>query len=226
VTSGEATAFFEAVPLLHGLGSEDRKLLAPHCRVRAYEKGATIFTEGDPAHELCFVVLGRVKIVKTTPGRELIIGLFGPGEPIGLVAVFDGKPYPASAVALEPSTVLHVAETEFFGALCANPSAARRLIQGLMLRQMELTKRLADLTGSVEHRLARLFLTLAEKMGKGAKGGIEIPLVLSRQEIADLGATTIETAIRVMSRWIHDSRPRSPEGARRELSPRPSAVSP
>ncbi len=201
MTGGDALAFFDAVPLLHGLAPEDRKLLAPHCRVRAYEKGATIFTEGDPAHELCFVVLGRVKIVRATPERDLILGLFGPGEPIGLIAVFDGTPFPASARALEPSTVVHVSEREFFATLFANPQAARRLIQGLMLRQLELTKRLTDLTGSVEHRLARLFVTLAEKTGRNVEGAVEIPVALSRQEIAELGATTTETAIRVMSRW-------------------------
>ena len=201
MTTSELAAFLETIPLFQGLAPEDRKLVAPYCRVKAYEKGATIFSEGEPARDLCFVVLGRVKVVKAGRGRDLILGLFGPGEPFGLVAVFDGTPYPASAVALEPATVLHVPERDFFAALGAQAGVVKRLVQGLMLRQLELTRRLTDLTGHVENRLARLFVMLAEKTGRTRDRGVEIPLILSRQEIADLGATTIETAIRVMSRW-------------------------
>lgn len=190
-----------AVPLFQSLEPAERTLLAPHCRVRAYEKGETIFDEGAPALDLSFVVLGRAKIVKAAQGRDLILGLFGPGEPIGAFAALEGKAYPATAVALEPSTILHVPERSLFSALGEHPQMTRRLLQGLMLRQMELTRRLADLTGPVEYRIGRLLLTLAEKAGKRDGEGAEIPLALSRQEIADLTATAVETAIRVMSRW-------------------------
>ena len=53
----------------------------------------------------------------------------------------------------------------------------------------------------IETRIARLFLTLADRMGRDCPDGLEIPLRLSRQEIAELVGTTVETAIRVMSRW-------------------------
>jgi CRP-like cAMP-binding protein len=53
----------------------------------------------------------------------------------------------------------------------------------------------------VEVRIAQLFLTLAERMGRETDAGTEIPLALSRQEVADLVGTTVESAIRVLSRW-------------------------
>ena len=77
----------------------------------------------------------------------------------------------------------------------------RSLLSGLTMRLMMLNKRLADMTGSVESRAARLFLTLAEKGGVARDAHTFIPLALSRQEIADLLGTTIESAIRLMSRW-------------------------
>jgi CRP/FNR family transcriptional regulator len=65
-----------------------------------------------------------------------------------------------------------------------------------------LTARLAELTGGrIDVRFARLFLKLAEQLGRQERGGIFIPLPLSRQELADLTGTTIETCIRIMSRW-------------------------
>ena len=69
---------------------------------------------------------------------------------------------------------------------------------------MELTRRLTELTGGrVETRFARLFLKLGAEMGRhdAARGGIVVAMPLSRQELADLTGTTIETAIRIMSRW-------------------------
>jgi CRP-like cAMP-binding protein len=198
---GSALPHFDAVPLFRCLNEDERKLLGPVCRAVVYEKGEEIFREGDEAADLCFVAIGRVKIVKAGPDRDVILGLFGAGEPIGAVALFEGKRFPASAVALEPSTVLRVPERDFFATIDAHPEMTRRLLQGLMLRQFEISRRLADLTGPVEKRIARLFLMLARRVGKRAGAGATIPLALSRQEIADMTATTVETAIRVMSRW-------------------------
>ena len=69
---------------------------------------------------------------------------------------------------------------------------------------MALNRRMADMVGSIEHRMARLFGTLAERVGQKRAGDIFVPIHLSRQEIADLAGTTIETAIRIMSRWQKD----------------------
>ena len=70
------------------------------------------------------------------------------------------------------------------------------------MRLMSVNRRMADMTGSVEYRSARRLATLADRMGqKQSNGAVFVPLPLSRQEIADLVGTTIETAIRVMSRW-------------------------
>jgi CRP/FNR family transcriptional regulator len=41
-------------------------------------------------------------------------------------------------------------------------------------------------------------------MGRSDRGGTFVPLALSRQELADMTGTTIETAIRIMSRWGKD----------------------
>ncbi len=199
-----ALPHLEAVPLFAGLTREERGLVAGFCRVQVVEKGQTIFDEGTESKELTFVIFGRAKIVKAAQGRDVILGLFGPGEPLGVMAVLDGNAYPATAIALEPTTLLHVQDREFFGLLGQHPGMTRHLIQGLVMRQFEVTRRLADLTGSVEFRMARLFLTLAERAGRVEGDAAEIDLALSRKEIADLAATTIETAIRVMSRWGKD----------------------
>ena len=196
---------FDAIPLLAGLKKDDREALAPLCRMRGYEKGETIFHEGEPADRICFVHIGQVKIVKAAGGRDVIIELLGPGEPVGAVAVFERRPFPASAVALEPSGILSIPEREFFALLERRPEMMRPLLAGLTYRLMMVNKRIADLTGSAEHRAARLFVTLADRVGIPRGDATFIPLPLSRQEIADLIGTTLETAIRLMSRWQKDN---------------------
>ncbi|PYQ31805.1 MAG: hypothetical protein DMF56_01495 [Acidobacteria bacterium] len=192
---------FDSIPLLAALRREDREAVAPLCRMRGYDKGETIFREGDPADRIHFVHIGRVKIVKSAGARDVIVEILGPGEPVGAVAVFERLPFPASAVTLEPSGILSIPEREFFALLEKRPEMMRHLLAGLTLRLMMVNKRLADLTGSAEQRAARLFLTLADRVGLSTPDGVRIPLTLSRQEIADLLGTTLETAIRLMSRW-------------------------
>lgn len=197
----EAPIPFDSIPLFASLKKEDRDALTPLCRLRGYEKGETIFTEGDPADRIHFVVLGRVKVVKSAGGRDVIIEILGPGEPVGAVAVFERRPFPASAVALEGSSILSLPEREFFAVLESRPQMMRQMLAGLTYRLMMVNKRLADMTGSAEGRAARLLLTLADRVGLPRGEGVFIPLPLSRQEIADLIGTTLETAIRLMSRW-------------------------
>ncbi len=195
---------FDAIPILAPLRAEDRAALEPLCELRAYAKGDTIFAEGDPSTFIHFLFVGRAKIVKATPERDLILEILGPGEPVGAVAVFEERPFPASAIALEPSGTVSIPSREFFHLVERRPEIVRRLFAGLTLRLMALNRRLADMTGSVEYRAARLFATLAERLGRPRDGGMFVPLHLSRQEIADLVGTTIETAIRIMSRWQKD----------------------
>jgi CRP/FNR family transcriptional regulator len=171
--------------------------------VREYRKGQTIFEEGEPSDAFYTIASGRVKIFKMLPsGKDLILEVFGTGDPLGAVAAYDGRPFPASAVALEDTTCLVIPRAEFFKLLEQHPTLVRGLLLGLTHRLVELTNRLAELSGgTIERRFARLFLKLAAQMGRPDRGGTFVPLPLSRQELADMTGTTIETCIRIMSRW-------------------------
>jgi CRP-like cAMP-binding protein len=185
------------------LSAEDRERLGAVSRLKNIPKGARIFAEGDPSDFFFTILSGRVKIFKMTPsGKDIILEIFGPGDPLGAVAVYEGRPFPASAVALEDTACILVPRAAFFALLEAHPSLVRGLLLGLTHRLVELTNRLTDLTGGrVEARFARLFLKLAQDLGRPVPDGTFIPLALSRQELADMTGTTIETCIRIMSRW-------------------------
>ena len=192
--------------LFRRLKPEDRQRVAAVATVRAFDKGDTLFREGDGSDPLYTVLSGRVKVFKTTArGTDVILELFGPGDPVGAVAVYESRPYPASALALEPTSCLLIPRQAFFSLLEGYPTIVRGLLVGLTHRLVELTNRLAELSGGrIEGRLARFFLKLGTDMGQRRDDGVFIALVLSRQELADMIGTTVETAIRIMSRWGKD----------------------
>lgn len=194
------------LPFFRRVSPALRARVAGVARLKPYDRGELIFAEGDPSDQFIIIVSGRVKVFKSTPtGKEIILEIFGAGDPLGAVAVYEGAPFMASALSLEPTQVLSIEQAAFFRLLEAEPAFVRGLLSGLTLRLAELTRRLAELTGArVETRFARLFLKLCDQIGKPDRGGVFIPMPLSRQELADLSGTTIETAIRIMSRWQKD----------------------
>lgn len=190
------------IPVFERVDADDLRRLDPLAILRDYERDEAIFEQGDPSDTLHFLVRGRVKIVKARPdGNELILEILGPGDPVGVIAALEGFPFPATAMVHEDCRVLSLPRREFLGFLESHPTLVRSLLAGFCRRNLQFTQRLAEFPGTVEARIARMFLTLAGQLGQEEEGGTVLPLSLTRQEIADLVGTTLETAIRVLSRW-------------------------
>jgi len=84
--------------LYRNLSAEDQKRLAAVSLARSYEKGQTIFAEGDQPAFLFTIAGGRVKVVKTIPsGKEIILEIFGARRPRGRRRGLRGQALPASA---------------------------------------------------------------------------------------------------------------------------------
>ena len=89
-------------PLFRSLSPQDRLALAAVARLRTYGRGEAIFAEGDLSDTFFSVTGGRVKVVKTLPnGRQVLLETFQAGDPFGAVAVYENRPFPASAVAMD-----------------------------------------------------------------------------------------------------------------------------
>ena len=194
------------VVLYRQLSEEDRQHLAAAATVERYDKGEAVFREGDPAEDFFTLARGRVKVYKVMPnGRVVILEILGPSDPVGAVAAYEELEYPATAEAIEETLCIRIPKDPFFELLVSRPSLARGLLRAMTHRIVVLANRFADHTvGKVETRFARLFLKLAGQMGQVSEEGIFIPMTLTRQELADLMGTTVETSIRIMSRWGKD----------------------
>jgi len=169
-----------------------------------YDRDEYLFFEGDPAEWLVLVVRGRVKMIKHSEGgRETILATFGPGQIVGEVGVLVGEAYPATAQALESATTLCLRRDEYIDLVRSHPTLAWALIAELGQRLQRAHETIRSMAvEKVERRVARVLLRMANTTGERLEGGaVRIGVALSRQDIADMAGTVIETAIRAMSKF-------------------------
>jgi CRP/FNR family transcriptional regulator len=179
--------------IFSGLAMNEIIDLSILCRERRLTTDEFVFWDGDAPDKFYLLAEGKLKVIKhSSQGKEFIIAFFSPGEMFGEVAVFENRPYPASAQAVNDSVVLSISRQEFLDFLSKRPEVALKIIGVLGGRLREAQSRLRDLAGErVEQRLVRTLLMLSSKLGSD--------LPFTRQEIADMSGTTTETAIRFLS---------------------------
>ena len=195
-----ATAVFREVP------AREIEGLIRVTRTAEYRSREFLFMEGDPSLWLYIVRSGRVKILKhSRVGKDVVLELLRPGDLFGGVAVFERRPYPATAQAMEPTEVLKIPSDSLLALSERYPSIVKEmaLMIGRRLRAAhESIKSLA--VEPVEARLAATLVRLADREGKTSRAGVELPYHLTRQSLGDMVGTTVETTIRIVSRWIRE----------------------
>jgi CRP/FNR family transcriptional regulator len=204
--SADAASFLRSNAVFAGLPPREVDALAAVARHEQHRAREFVFMEGDPALWLCIVRSGHVKILRQArTGREVVLELLGPGEVFGGVAVIERRAYPASAQATEPTVVMKLPADAIVALAERYPSIIRAmaLMIGQRLRAAHDSVR-SLAVDPVEARLAAALLRLVEREGKRQPGGIALPFHLTRQSLADMAGTTVETAIRVVSRWMRD----------------------
>lgn len=191
-------------PLFASLSAEDRVALGRRFVRRRHDKDDFLFFEGDPAEWLILLIKGRVKMIKhSESGRETILATFGPGQIIGEVGVLVGDVYPATAQVLEPALTLSLRRDDYVELVRTHPDLSWALITELGRRLQAAHETIRSLAvEKVERRVARVLLRMASTSGERLEGGaVRITVPLSRQDIADMAGTVIETAIRAMSKF-------------------------
>ena len=190
---GSKTQILRRSFIFASLNDDELAELANLAVERSFVPNEFIFWDGDTPEWFFIVAEGKVKVLKhSSSGKEFVIAFFGSGEMFGEVAVFENKPYPASAQAVVETKVVGIKREDFLSFLANHPQVALSIINVLGGRLREAQSRLRDLAAEkVEQRLASVLLMLSSKLG--------LTLPFTRQEIADMTGTTTETVIRVLS---------------------------
>lgn len=191
-------AFFAPLP------AGELEKLATHCGARELVRDELLFSEGDPCEGLFVVQSGAIKVFKMADnGREQVIGIDHAGSTVAELPLFDGGNYPASAAALEDSTLLFLPKREFLSLVRQNSEVAFAVIRTLAWRFRYLTTLVEELSlKEVSHRLAGFLRDRAFERGERTRRGIEFPLQESNQEIAAAIGTVADLVSRNLRRLV------------------------
>lgn len=192
------------IPLFQVLSAQDRRQIAGELVETRYARDQFIFREGEPAEYFHVVREGAVKCVKTSQdGKEITLKVLMPGDLFCCeAAVFDGAPHPGCAQPMGDVKVLRLSKKTYFEVLRRNPDAALEVIKYLGSRLNEAQEQAKVLAlDRAEQRLATLLVNLATRAGTPDPEGLRLTVRLTRKDLADMAGLTVETAIRIMSRF-------------------------
>ncbi|HKM89721.1 MAG TPA: Crp/Fnr family transcriptional regulator [Candidatus Acidoferrales bacterium] len=189
-------------PLFASLSDKEMTALTVRVSTKRFERGALLFSEGDPCTGLFLVASGKIRIFKlSATGREQVLAVEGPGSSFAELPVFDGGNYPASASALEDAEVLFISRKDFQNFCREHPEVALKVIAVVGSRLRRLVGIIEDLSfTTVRQRLIALILRLAQASGKSSNEGVRVELTKTHQDLAAELGTVRELVSRNLSR--------------------------
>jgi CRP/FNR family transcriptional regulator len=186
--------FIAQVEPFNRLSASQQAALAHVAREQSLAKGQTLFRRGEQADAVWAIKTGRVHLMNyLTDGKASAICVMTPQDLFCCFPAMDGGAYPADAIAMEDSTVVRIPLQAFQKLLDTVPDFTREALCLFCERLRGVEERGCMVFAPVEQRITQVLIQLHEKFGA------TIPL--TRQEIAELAGTTLETAIRTLSRF-------------------------
>ncbi len=190
-------SFLAKAPLFKGLPAADRQQIAKAALQKAYAKGETLYREGQRADAVWIVKSGRVHLMKfSDDGHVSTNCVMTDGELFCCLPAMDQQAYPTDAVAATDAEVIRIPMVRFNQVMERHPAFRREVTSVFCGRLREVESKGCAIFDPVEKRLAQALLTLMKKFGP------TIPL--TRQDFSELAGTTVETTIRILSRFKDD----------------------
>lgn len=167
---------------------------------RRFRRGQSLFTEGDISDRVFLITSGWVMIsCMSSEGREIVLGLRGPGDIIGEMSTLDQVARSATAMSLSEVETVVTAGSVFTRAL-ADVDAAHELIRILATRLRDADqKRLGFATLDTLGRVAERLLELADRFGHDTPEGRAVELPLSQEQLASWCGASRESTVKALA---------------------------
>ena len=198
----DLAAVLEQTELLKSLSRPELEMLAGRTVRKLFTAGELLFSEGEPCNGLHIIARGKVRIFKTSiSGREQVLAVNVPGETVAEVPVFDGGPYPASAVAADDAEIAFISRRDFQAYCIEHPEVALKVLSVVGARLRRLVGLIEELSfTTIRQRLISVLVKLAQTGGKRTESGIEFQLPATHQELANQLGTVRELVSRNLMR--------------------------
>lgn len=189
--------------LLGSLTEDQQQALAASSSMAHAEKGEVIWFSGRTVDFIGVVGSGFVKMTQTGPNhQEITTEIMGPGQVFGLLGAISGTGCPQCAKAVTGTWYLKVRKPGIVLAYQSNLILKEQILFRTSHRLHQSFELVAHLSiGTVEQRVAAVLLVLTRSFGQEQEDGIVIDVPLTRQDIAEIAGTTVESTIRVISKW-------------------------
>jgi CRP/FNR family transcriptional regulator len=197
----------ESCRVLAGLPKRELTQLGYVLHERSIAADIALFAPGDRSDAIYFIKSGFVRLFRLTPdGREVALGIAGPGDIFGDAALLDNVRRSTIAASITRLRVWSASSERFTSLLRSNPALAMRLTQEALRSREDLEARLAASTNaSARSRLEYALLRFAESHGQRlASGAVRIPARLRHRDLASLAGIARETASNHISQLRRD----------------------
>lgn len=200
---GDSIRSLQSIGLFDELASPELERLHRLVEERVFGRNQVICREGDPWEGLSIVQSGRVKLSKSSMGRELTLAIVESGEPLNISPLFEGGPNVFTAQALGKVRVYYLAASDAQAFVSEHPRLQKALLGALNRRVRDLASLASELAFTdVSTRLAGWLLEQARKEGIRTRRGIGVKRDLSLRELGSL----MGTVGRVLSRSLAELR--------------------
>lgn len=192
--------------LLASIGEEDFLSLFEASRTTRFQKGVTIFSEGDPGTSVMLIESGRAEVsITSQSGRKSVLAHMGPGEVLGEIAALDGGGRTATAIAASNIVVKVLARDNVMEFVSERPKVATAVIEELCKKTRNATEMYAvQAIHEGPERLARVLLRLFDKWGQSDAKGIRLEERFSQNDIGDFCGLARENVNRLLKSWADD----------------------
>ena len=191
------------LPLFNGFASADLEAILALAQAVHYRKGKPVFVQDEHADSFFLLLHGRLRVTQVTPqGEQIVVRFVNPGDLFGIALAIGRTTYPGTATAAVDSLALAWPSAAWPQLMAEYPELAANAMRMVGARLQEAHRRVRELsTEDVERRLAHALLKLAHEGGARQDKQIEIDFPISRQDLAEMTASTLHTVSRIMSAW-------------------------
>ena len=191
------------LPLFSGLSSDELEAILSQAQASHFPKGKVVFSQSAAAHSFFLLLHGRLRVTQITPqGEQIVVRFVNPGDLFGIALAIGRTTYPGTATAAVDSLALVWPSATWPKIMSEHPTLASNAMRMVGSRLQEAHQRVRELsTEDVERRLAHALLKLTGEAGAPREDGIEIDFPVSRQDLAEMTATTLHSVSRIMSAW-------------------------
>lgn len=192
-------------------------LLPEKRKIKKVKKKDSVFSEGETAGHMYFIVSGKIKTFRTNEdGKEFITAILKDGDFFGYISLFDDLGRRESAVALEDVELISISREDFFKILNSNELIALKFIKFMSKNMNATEERLIKLAyDSARKKVAEALLFVYNKFESEGKTSFQV----GRDTISSIAGIAPESVSRNLSDFREEGLIDTDNGSIRIMNP-------